>query len=232
MVDFLFLDLDDTILDFKKAEHIALEKTLRAAGIEPTEEVCQMYSRINISYWQRLERKELTREQVMVGRFAELLQTLGVEAAAESCAATYAENLGIGHYFLPGAEAAVAQLSKKYKLYLTSNGTAKVQAGRLASANISHYFQDIFISQDMGADKPAKAYFDSCFARIPGVDPARTMIVGDSLTSDIQGGKNAGILTCWVNPAHKTCPPELCPDYEIENITQLEDLLAKEARYE
>lgn len=225
MVEFLFLDLDDTILDFKKAEHIALQKTLRGVGIEPTEEICALYSRINVSYWERLERKELTRPQVLVGRFEELLSTLGVEADAAGCADDYARNLGIGHYFLPGAEAAVASLAKKYKLYITSNGTASVQSGRLASANISHYFEDIFISQDMGADKPAKAYFDACFARIPGIDPKKTMIVGDSLTSDIQGGKNAGILTCWINPAHKPGREDIRPDYELESLTQLETLL-------
>lgn len=225
MVEYLFLDLDDTILDFKKAEHIALEKTLRSVGIDPTPEICQMYSRINVSYWERLERKELTRPQVLVGRFAELLETLGVEADAAACADTYAENLGIGHYFLPGAETAVQRLAKKYKLYLASNGTATVQSGRLASANIGHYFQDIFISQNMGADKPSVEYFERCFARIPGIDLRKTMIVGDSLTSDIQGGINAGILTCWVNCRNNPARADICPDYQIESITQLEELL-------
>lgn len=225
MIEFLFLDLDDTILDFKKAEHIALQKTLRSVGIDPTEEICALYSRINVSYWERLERKELTRPQVLVGRFEELLRTLGVEADAQGCADSYAYNLGIGHYFLPGAEEAVASLAKKYKLYITSNGTASVQSGRLASANISHYFEDVFISQGMGADKPAIEYFNACFARIPDIDPAKTMIVGDSLTSDIQGGINAGIHTCWINPAHKPGREDIRPDYEIENLTQLEALL-------
>lgn len=225
MIEFLFLDLDDTILDFKKAEHIALQKTLRDVGIDPTEEVCALYSRINVKYWERLERKELTRPQVLVGRFEELLQTLGVAADAQGCADSYAHNLGIGHYFLPGAEEAVASLANKYKLYITSNGTASVQSGRLKSANISHYFQDIFISQDMGADKPSIEYFKACFARIPEIDPAKTMIVGDSLTSDILGGKNAGILTCWINPQHKPGREDIRPDYELENLTQLEALL-------
>ena len=225
MIEYLFLDLDDTILDFKKAEHIALQKTLRDAGIEPTEAVCALYSRINVSYWERLERKELTRAQVMLGRFEELVQTLGAAADAKACADACAYNLGIGHYVLPSAEEAVASLAKKYKLYITSNGTASVQSGRLASANISHYFEDIFISQDMGADKPAKAYFDACFARIPDIDPAKTMIVGDSLTSDILGGKNAGILTCWINPTHKPGREDIRPDYELESLTQLEEML-------
>ena len=224
MLEFLFLDLDDTILDFQKAEHIALQRSLEEFGVTPTEAVCARYTQINKAHWEALERKELTREQVMVGRFATLFRELGVEADAESCSERYMENLSIGHYFLPGAREAVESLSGKYKLYLASNGTKKVQTRRLESADIGEFFQDIFISQDMGADKPSVAYFERCFARIPGFDPQKAMIVGDSLSSDIRGGINAGIRTCWVNPAHKD-PGDLKPDYEIEALSQLEALL-------
>ena len=225
MIKFLFLDLDDTILDFHKSEKIALSKTLRCAGLEPTDGVCSRYSQINKSFWQRLERKELTREQVLVGRFAALFQELGVDADAAWAADSYGENLGIGHYFIPGAEEAVAQLSKKYRLYIASNGTTSVQTGRMKSANIAHYFEDIFFSQAMGADKPDIRFFERAFARIPDFDPKACMIVGDSLTSDIQGGINAGILTCWVNPKGLPGDPKIRPDYEIASITQLETLL-------
>lgn len=227
MYKFLFIDLDDTILDFHKAEKIALSRTLESFGIEPTDRVCIRYSQINRSYWERLERKELTREQVLTGRFQTLLQEVGVDADPALCADRYAHYLGIGHYFLPGAPETVEALSKKYRLYLASNGTASVQAGRLKSANISHFFDDIFISQDMGADKPAKAYFDRCFARIPEFDPVQAMIVGDSLTSDIQGGINAGITTCWVNPGHAPGRADIRPDHEIEALFQLPALLEK-----
>ena len=225
MIEFLFLDLDDTILDFQKAEHIALSKTLRHFGIEPTDAVCRRYSQINKAHWERLERKELTREQVLVGRFAQLFTELGVQADAPAAAELYAENLGIGHYFLPGAREAVESLSKKYKLYIASNGTVSVQSGRLKSADISHFFRDIFFSQAMGYEKPDVRFFENAFARIPGFDPERTMIVGDSLTSDILGGINAGIRTCWINPAHKDGRPDIQPDYTLESITQLEAFL-------
>ena len=225
MIEFLFLDLDDTILDFQMAERIALRKTLETFGIPPTEEVCALYHRINKAHWQMLERGEITRDQVQLGRYAVLLQQLGVDADAAQVNAAYMENLSQGHYFLPGAEAAVIALSKKYKLYLASNGTASVQAGRLQSANISRWFEDIFISQEIGANKPDTTFFDRAFARIPGFDKSRAMIVGDSLTSDILGGINAGIATCWVNPAHKSARTDIRPDYEIENLTRLEALL-------
>ena len=225
MFEFLFIDLDDTILDFKKAEHVAVQKTLKEFGMEPTPQVCQRYSDINRLHWEALEREELTREQVLVGRFKMLFAEHGMQIDATACARRYEGNLSVGHYFLPGAEEAVKSLSQKYKLYLASNGTAKVQWPRLESAGIGKYFQDIFISQEIGFNKPAKEYFEGCFARIPDFDKAKTMIVGDSLSSDILGGKTAGIVTCWVNPGHKKCSPEECPDYEIESLSQLEGLL-------
>lgn len=225
MVEFLFLDLDDTILDFHKAERLALGKTLQAFGLEPTEEVLARYHLINKAHWERLERKELTREEVLVGRFAVLFQEFGLQVNPEACARAYEDNLSVGHYFLPGALEAVESLSKKYKLYLASNGTAKVQAGRLASANISHFFQEVFVSQEIGANKPDRSYFERCFARIPDFDVTRAMMVGDSLTSDILGGNQVGMLTCWVNPEGKPGREDIRPHYEIQALSQLESLL-------
>lgn len=225
MMEFLFIDLDDTVLDFHKAEKIALGKTFRFFGLEPTETVMTRYKQINIAHWQMLERKELTRDQVVVGRFRQLFEEFGISVDPVQVANRYEDDLSVGHYFLPGAEDALKSLSPKYKLYLASNGTAKVQAGRLKSANISHYFEEIFVSQEIGANKPDRVYFDRCAERIPGYDPQKAMIVGDSLTSDIQGGINAGIKTVWVNPAHKSHPEHIAPDYQIESLSQLEALL-------
>ena len=224
MIEYLFLDLDDTILDFKMAEYKALQGTLRAFGIEPTAAVCSRYSQINQLHWEALERGELTRSQVMVGRFETLFREMEVEGDAAACSRRYMENLGEGHDFLPGALEAVKRLSRKYKLYAATNGTKTVQAKRIEGAGLQKYFQNIFISQDIGIEKPAPEFFEKCFERIPGFDPRRAMIVGDSLTSDIQGGINSGMVTCWVNPSHKVSTT-VTPDYEIENLSQLEALL-------
>ena len=226
MFEFLFLDLDETILDFQKAEKNALSKMLQSFGLTPTEEVLTQYHRINKAHWEALERKELTREQVQLGRFQVLFQMFSMEIDPKEAARTYEQNLSCGHWFLPGAEEAVKSLSKKYKLYLASNGTAKVQAGRLASAQIAPYFAGIFISQEIGANKPSAEFFEHCFAHIPGFDKEKAIIVGDSLSSDILGGQNAGIATCWVNPHHQARREGIRVDYEIEALSQLEELLA------
>ena len=227
MIEYLFLDLDDTILDFHKAERIALGKTLRQLGVEPTEEVLTRYHEINKWHWEQLEAGRLTRDEVLIGRFAVLFRELGSAVDGARCARVYEQNLGVGHYFLPGAEEAVARLSRKYRLFLASNGTASVQKSRLTSANLYRYFEKVFVSQEIGFNKPSRTYFDACFSQIPDFDPRKAVMVGDSLTSDIQGGINAGIATVWVNPEHKPQNPAIRPDWEIENLPQLEALLEK-----
>lgn len=225
MIKYLFLDLDDTILDFHKAERIALAKTLRDFGLEPTEDVLHQYHIINKQHWERLERQEITREQVLTGRFQVLFEQLGLDADAYAIQQTYEHNLGIGHYFLPGAEEAVISLSKKYRLFLASNGTASVQHSRLTSANLYRWFEQVFVSQEIGHNKPSIEYFRKCVERIPGFDANKAMMVGDSLTSDILGGIRAGMRTCWINPGRSPGREDIRPDYVLESITQLEGLL-------
>jgi len=227
MIEFLFLDLDDTILDFHKAERIALSKTIQDFGVEPTEAVLSRYHVINKWHWEQLEKGTMTRAEVLEGRFVMLFAELGIKVEAQTVARAYEKNLSIGHYFLPGAEEAVEILSKTYRLFLASNGTASVQKGRMTSANLYRFFERVFVSQEIGHNKPSKAYFDACFAQIPDFDPEKAMIVGDSLSSDIQGGINAGIKTCWVNPSHGAPKNGIVPDYEIEALHQLPALLER-----
>ena len=225
MIEYLFLDLDDTILDFHKAERVAIAKTLDAFGAAPTDEVLSRYHAINKWHWEQLELGTMTRQQVLEGRFRMLFDELCLSADPAAVTAAYAENLAIGHWFLPGAEEALMELHGKYRLFLASNGTASVQKGRMTSANLYRFFEQVFVSQEIGHNKPSRAYFDACFARIPGFDPQKALMVGDSLTSDIKGGINAGIRTCWVNPSHAPANPEIPADYEIETLAYLPRLL-------
>lgn len=225
MMEFLFLDLDDTILDFHKAERIALSKTLTESAWNGRGSSCI------VSQNQPLALGAAGTGQADPGGGAGRPVRGAVPGAwafrRTRCdvPGSYEGNLAVGHYFLPGAEEAVASLSQKYRLFLASNGTASVQAGRLTSANLYRFFETVFISQELGFNKPAKEFFDACFARIPDFDPKKAVMVGDSLTSDILGGKNAGITTVWVNPERRLPHPEIVPDYEIESLAQLEALL-------
>ena len=226
MFEILLIDLDDTILDFKKQEHVAIRKTLRDAGLEPTEAVCDRYSQINDWHWKQLEKGTITRDEVLYGRFRVLFGEMGIDADPVATSQAYMENLGSGHYFLPGAEDAIRSLGQKYRVFLASNGTSVVQKRRIKSAGLGEMVEGIFISQDAGVNKPGKGFFDYCFAHIPNFDIQKVLMVGDSLSSDILGGQNAGIPTCWVAPKEKVCTLEKQPTYRIESITQLETLLS------
>ena len=225
MIKFLLIDLDETILDFHKAEQIGLENTFRHYGIEPTEETVSLYLQINAAHWRALEQGKMTRKQVNEGRFTQLFSQLGKEVDGAQCAAYYLHQLSLTHDYLPGAEEAVKSLSKKYRLFVASNGNAKVQGPRMEKSGLHAYIEQTFVSEALGENKPSKAYFDICFSRIDGFDPAQAIMVGDSLTSDIQGGINAGIRTCWFNPAGKPNQTAIRPDYEIRALSELEALL-------
>ena len=221
----ILLDLDDTLLDFGAAEKVALSKTLLELGIEPTEAKLHRYHEINISQWEAFERGELSRERVLTRRFELFFEELGLSIDAQACEDRYRHYLGIGHYFVEGAEALLEYLVPKYKLYLASNGVAETQYSRLESAGIGHYFEEIFISETTGHHKPEREYFDYCFARIPDFDPNTTLIIGDSLSSDILGGNNAGIHTCWCNIKGRPPRADIVPDFEIHSLAELYELL-------
>lgn len=227
MIRNVLFDLDDTLFDFHKAEKIALTKTLVHFGIDPTEETLALYSAINAAHWKRLELGEISREEVKVGRYRELFKTIGVECNPVKATAYYESMLAIGHYFMPGAPELLEELYGKYRLYIVSNGTAKVQEGRIGSSGIKKYMDGIFISQVLGANKPDKQFFDICFAEIPDFSLSETVIIGDSLSSDIKGGINAGIITVWFNPKGIENDNDIKPDYTIKELSEVPGLLSQ-----
>lgn len=225
MLEHIFLDLDDTLLDFTQAEAIALTKTLTEMDAPAQQVVLDRYHVINQRQWELLEEGVLTRAEVLVSRFEILFRELGLARDPEETCRRYEGHLAEGHIFLPGAPELLAALAPRYKLHLASNGAAAVQRQRLESAGILPYFQNVFISEEMGADKPRPEFFHHCFAAIPDFDPAKALMVGDSLTSDIRGGRNAGIHTCWFNPKEKPARPDIRPDHTIHALSELPLLL-------
>lgn len=226
MIKTVFLDLDDTILDFGAAEHKAIREAFQRIGIDPTEDVVGRYIEINRSCWAALERGELSREKVLTRRFEILFSHMGVEFSPDKAQEIYADLLGSFHDFLPGGKELLEEFKKsgKYNLYIASNGIYRVQAPRIEVSGIAPYFKDIFISEKIGYNKPDKRFFDICASHIDGYDPREAIIVGDSLSSDIQGGRNAGILTCHFNPKDKPYTG-ITPDYKINKLSELIGLL-------
>lgn len=221
----VLLDLDNTILDFNRAERVALSRTLTELQVPFDGAMLARYNIINIQHWEMLENGLLTREQVLVQRFETLYRELGIDADAWKTQDRYETLLAEGHWFMPGAEEMLQDLRENYRLFLCSNGTERVQRGRIQSAGIGKYFEGIFISEKMGCNKPEKRYFDLCFEAIPDFDRSRCIILGDSLTSDMRGGINAGILTCWYNPKRRENTGPIYPDYEITALSDFKSLL-------
>lgn len=226
MIEFVLLDLDDTLLDFSKAERNALKKSLLSFGLRADDEILMRYHEINILQWQRLERGELTREQVKTERYRLLFEEFDIKSVtAAQMTARYEKKLAEGHYFIDGAEELLEKLHKKYRLFLVSNGALAVQNSRIKSAGIEKYFEKIFISDLLGYNKPDVRFFESASRQVDGFDREKTVIIGDSLTSDILGGKNFGIKTIWFNKNGIENTSRVKPDFTVNSLAEIEKIL-------
>ena len=225
MLTSIFFDLDNTLLDFDRGEAHALSRAFRQFGIDPTPAVLARYHDINLRQWELLEEGKLTKDQVLTRRFDLLFAELGVSCDSQAVCDLYESFLAEEHDFIPGALELLEALSPRYSLHLATNGASAVQRRRLADAGILPYFQNIFISEEVGFHKPSPAFFHACFAAIPGFDPACALMVGDSLTSDVRGGRDAGIRTCWFDPHDRSHRADIRPDYTITALSQLPALL-------
>lgn len=229
MIKTVFLDLDDTIFDFRACERVAISKTLLAFSVDPTDEIVERYSEYNKLQWEALERGEITRDEVITRRFKLLFESLGMEVDPWQVQALYEHNLSMEHIFMTGAESLLSSLRAlgKYKLYAATNGMEIVQRRRIRESGIDAYFDGFFISECIGCNKPSREFFERCFAEISGFDKSEAIIIGDSMTSDIKGGRDAGILTCLFNPRKKKISGDIIPDYEIESLDQIIPLLER-----
>ncbi len=216
------LDADETLFDFRRAEREALRKVFAAHGFPFGEAVLEQYREINEALWRVLERGETTKDQLQVERFVCLFRQLGQAADPERVGREeYPDALAEGNFLLPDALDTCRELSRTATLYLTTNGITRVQKRRLRESELAPYITGIFVSEEAGAAKPQKAYFDYVFSKIGLKDRSQALIVGDSLTSDIAGGVNAGIDSCWLNPEEKPCSSNVAPTWEIRSLREL-----------
>lgn len=223
--DTLLFDVDDTLLDFNLAEAAALAHLFEQENIATTPMMIARYQEINEALWRAFERGEVTKNVLHNTRFSKFLKEFGMEVDGEYFEMVFQKHLQNAHHYVEGAYELIAQLSKNYDLYVVSNGKTMTQNKRLADANLAKYFKGIFISEQTGHQKPMPAFFEYVFARIEGLDKGKTLIIGDSLTSDIKGGLLAGIDTCWFNIRHTKNTSGILPHYEIQALQELHTLL-------
>ena len=222
---FLLFDADNTLLDFDENERVSLLDTFEHFGLPCTEEVLKLYHEINLMYWEMLSRKEIERDELLIKRFETLFEKVGIKADPVATENRYRTNLGNGCQVMPGAMEVCRQLRKDYKLYIITNGVAKTQHNRLEKSGLADLMDDIFISDEIGYNKPDREFFEYVEKHIQGFEAKRALVIGDSLFSDIRGGVEYGLDTCYLNIYHKENNSEIQPTYEIQDIVELPALL-------
>jgi len=221
----LLFDADNTLFDFTACERAALELAFKHRGYPIDDEKRKIYEQINVGLWKKYEQGLMDRKTVIYSRFGLLFRELGIEDDGIDFEDVYQDLLGQQHVIIPEAPEVIDYLYHKYDLYIVTNGVTATQLRRLRDSKIDQYMQKIFVSEETGYQKPMKEYFDYCFHRIPQFDPEKALIIGDSLSSDIKGGNNAGIKTCWYNPGKESNILDLGIDYEINNLKELYEFL-------
>lgn len=227
MIKAILWDIDGTLLDFGGSERYAVRKCFSLFGLgECSDEMLKRYSAINTKYWQMLELGTLTKPEVLRGRFEEFFASEKIDFSdVDAFNAEYQVRLGDEVFFNDGGYELVRDLKGKVGQYAVTNGTFIAQERKLKKAGLDVLFDGIFISDKIGVEKPNIGFFDRVFEEIGSFSGDEVMIVGDSLSSDIRGGNNAGILCCWYNPKGLTDKKELRVDYDIRSLQQVKDLL-------
>ena len=220
----LLFDVDGTLLDFNQAEREGIEGLLKHFGVSVTEENIHKYHLTNKRYWEALERGEITRDQVLSLRFEEYFGDFGITVDGTEVDGLYREYLNASAVLIDGAIDLLEYLKGKYPLYIVTNGVAETQYNRLAKSGLDKYFDGIFISEEANAQKPQMAFFEYCFEKMGRRDVENMLIIGDSLTSDMRGGNNAGIDTMWFNPFGEENHTEVHLDYTVKSLAELKQL--------
>ena len=221
----LLFDADGTLFDYDRAERAAIEHTLRQIGVPFQPGHLAAYRRINQALWEGVERGETTPGCVKVRRFELLLETIQVAYSASAFSAAYLERLAGCSELLECADAVLEVLHLKYKIAILTNGLKEVQRGRRARAAIRSHVSKIIISEEVGAAKPAKAFFESALARLGHPPKREVLMIGDGWASDVEGAVQYGIDACWYNPGRKPRPSECEITREITSLSELSDWL-------
>ena len=221
----LFFDADGTLFDYNRAEATAFRKAFELLQLQFEAGYLEAYQKINRHLWQALERNEITPADLRVRRFEQLLEALQLTGSAEDLNMTYVEQLGLCTDLMDGAYEILKTLSKTSRIVIVTNGLEAVQRSRLERSAIQPFIAELIISEQVGAAKPHPAFFEAAFTRTGNPSKDEVLIVGDSLTSDMQGGINYGIDTCWYNPEREPRPEDLSVTYEIRDLRELLDVI-------
>ena len=211
----ILLDIDNTILNFDEAERYAIKLNFSALGLDVTEEEIKRYHEVDLKWWKKFEAHEVSKEDLLRNRFIEFFEPYNISFDVDKLNKDYLYALGDNIYYMPNAVEFVNRLSEKYDIYIITNGVYKTQTRRLSKTVFKDKFKKVYISETLGLKKPDKEYFDYVL-KDASLLPSEALIIGDSLSSDIQGGINSNIDTCWYNPSGLEA--KIKPTYEIKDL--------------
>ena len=217
----LLFDADNTLFDFYRAEREALLDALQALEIPRAPDMVAVYSAINDGLWKKLERGEVTKDALRVQRFRDFFAYYGIDANAERMAKAYTDFLAQKGHLMPEALEVCGELAGHCDMYIITNGISTVQRSRFEGSPLRKFFKDLFISEELGFEKPRREYFDAVAAAVPDYKSKNALVIGDSLSSDMQGGANAGLDICWYNPGAKPAPDHLKITYTVKNLGEV-----------
>jgi len=220
----LLFDLDHTLLDSDASESVSLDQTLRTAGVVEPDLLIPVYTEINLALWAAVERNEITPDDVRVTRFARLVEAAGLDADPEVMAEHYVEGMASNAELYPNARSILETLSTRATLALVTNGLSDVQRPRVELLDIGRFFEAVIISGEVGTAKPGTDIYDIAFAALGWPTKGTSLMIGDSLSSDIPGGVNYGIATCWYNPEGSPVPADAGIDHVVTDLRQLPNL--------
>lgn len=221
----ILFDVDDTLLNFKAGQRQAIDKLFTEQGLVLTPAMRELYEAKNHQLWSDLEKGLVSREYVLAERFTYIFKEYGLVKDGAEMDQIFRTHLANETIFMEDALEMVKELSQSYNLYIVTNGVAVTQYRRLEKSGLAPYFKGVYISEEVGYQKPMNEFFDCVFEKSPEIVKEETIIVGDSLTADIQGGLNTGIQTCWYNPEKLTNTTSVSPDFEINHLKQLKKII-------
>ena len=230
MIKTILWDVDGTLLDFLKSEDYGIRACLEEIGFFGCDSaMIDRYSKINRSYWEALEREEITKQEVLVGRFRSFFEQEKIPCPdVEAFNRSYQQKLGEKFFENERSLELCRHLQQYVKQYVVTNGTVEAQKNKLKYSGLGDCMDGVFISDEIGAEKPTRQFFDHVFSVIGHPAPGEAMIVGDSLTSDMRGGNTAGLICCWYNPRHQENTAHVHVDHEIESIWEVEKIICGE----
>ncbi len=222
LYDVILWDVDGTLLDFEYSMVHALKKCLEEIGVDATGEMIECYARINKSWWDRLEKGQVTKAELLPGRFTDFFAVYDISCPdLDTFLAHFQEYLGMFYSYIDNSLEICKSLKGKCKQCIVTNGVTSTQLKKLKLSGLYDVMDDIFISEQLGAPKPSRHFFDRVLETMPDVRKEKILIVGDSLSSDMRGGNNAGIDTCWYNPDNQFNETAIEIKYMIRNLKEV-----------